>query len=126
MDGVTAVCAVSLYGGCGLRLWYGRGDLQGGHRGRWPAWFLGRLTSFIGRAGPVREVAGMLGEHRLVTVTGSGLVGKTRLAGQVARGVAGRFADGVWLAELAPVHDGGRGRITPFRRRSQLGSTTHA
>jgi predicted ATPase/DNA-binding CsgD family transcriptional regulator len=62
-------------------------------------------TSFIGRAGAVREVAGLLADHRLVTVTGPGGVGKTRLAGQVARAVAGRFADGAWLAELAPVQD---------------------
>jgi predicted ATPase len=40
-----------------------------------------------------------------VTVTGPGGAGKTRLAGQVARRVAGRFADGAWLAELAPVRD---------------------
>ena len=64
------------------------------------------LTSFIGRAGPLREVAVLLEEHRLVTVTGPGGVGKTRLAGQVARAVAGRFADGAWLAELAPVQAG--------------------
>ena len=63
------------------------------------------LTSFVGRAGPVREVAGLVGECRLVTVTGPGGVGKTRLAGEVARQVAGRFADGVWLVELAPVGD---------------------
>jgi hypothetical protein len=63
------------------------------------------LTSFVGRAGPVREVAGLLGECRLVTVTGPGGVGKTRLAGEVARQVAGRFADGVWLVELAPTGD---------------------
>ena len=63
------------------------------------------LTSFVGRDGPVREVAGLLAEHRLVTVTGPGGVGKTRLAGQVARAVAGRFADGAWLAELAPAGD---------------------
>jgi non-specific serine/threonine protein kinase len=63
------------------------------------------LTSFVGRDGPVREVAGLLQEHRLVTVTGPGGVGKTRLASQVARAVAGRFADGAWLAELAPVGD---------------------
>ena len=67
--------------------------------------FPAELTSFIGRDGPVREVAGLLAEHRLVTVTGPGGVGKTRLAGQVARAVAGRFADGVWLAELAPAGD---------------------
>ena len=63
------------------------------------------LTSFVGRAGPVREVAGLLEEYRLVTVTGPGGVGKTRLAGEVARRVAARFADGAWLAELAPVRD---------------------
>ena len=64
------------------------------------------LTSFVGRAETVREVAGLLGEYRLVTVTGPGGVGKTRLAGQVAGRVAGRFADGAWLAGLAPVRDG--------------------
>jgi predicted ATPase len=63
------------------------------------------LTSFIGRAGAVHQVAGLLEQYRLVTVTGPGGVGKTRLAGEVARRVAGRFADGVWLAELAPVRD---------------------
>ena len=63
------------------------------------------LTSFVGRAGAVREVAGLLEEYRLVTVTGPGGVGKTRLAGEVARQVAARFADGAWLAELAPVRD---------------------
>ena len=67
--------------------------------------FPAALTSFIGRAGPVREVAGLLEQHRLVTVTGPGGVGKTRLAGEVARAVAGRFADGAWLAELAPVRN---------------------
>ena len=63
------------------------------------------LTSFVGRAGAVREVGGLLEEYRLVTVTGPGGVGKTRLAGEVARRVAARFADGAWLAELAPVRD---------------------
>ena len=63
------------------------------------------LTSFVGRDGAVREVAGLLEEYRLVTVTGPGGVGKTRLAGEVARQVAARFADGAWLAELAPVRD---------------------
>ena len=67
--------------------------------------FPAALTSFVGRAGPVREVAGLLERHRLVTVAGPGGVGKTRLAGQVARAVAGRFADGAWLAELAPAGD---------------------
>ena len=60
-------------------------------------------TSFVGRAGPDRKVAALLEEYRLVTVTGPGGVGKTRLASEVARQVAGRFADGAWLVELAPV-----------------------
>ena len=63
------------------------------------------LTSFVGRAGELDEVAGLLDEYRLVTVTGPGGVGKTRLAAEVARRVAGRFADGVWLVELARVQE---------------------
>jgi hypothetical protein len=46
--------------------------------------FPAELTSFVGRAGPAREVAGLLEEYRLVTVTGPGGAGKTRLAGRVA------------------------------------------
>ena len=67
--------------------------------------FVPTLTSFIGRVTAVGEVAGLLGEFRMVTVTGPGGVGKTRLASEVAWQVADRFADGVWLAELAAVKD---------------------
>jgi predicted ATPase/DNA-binding CsgD family transcriptional regulator len=67
--------------------------------------FLPALTSFVGRAGEVDEVAGLLGEYRLVTVTGPGGVGKSRLAIEVAKRVAGRFADGAWLVTLAAVGD---------------------
>ena len=67
--------------------------------------FPAALTRFVGRAGAVQEVAGLLDQHRLVTVTGPGGAGKTRLAGEVATAVADRFADGVWLAELAAVRD---------------------
>jgi predicted ATPase/DNA-binding CsgD family transcriptional regulator len=67
--------------------------------------FPAALTSFIGRAGPVREVAGLLAEHRLVTVAGPGGSGKTRLASEVAKRVADRFVDGVWLVELASLQD---------------------
>jgi predicted ATPase/class 3 adenylate cyclase/DNA-binding CsgD family transcriptional regulator len=63
------------------------------------------LTSFIGRAGPLAEVTGLLERGRLVTISGPGGSGKTRVAGVVARRVADRFADGVWLVELAPVAD---------------------
>src|SRR5580704_17179030 len=63
------------------------------------------LTSFVGRAGVVAVSSSQLAQYRLVTVTGPGGAGKTRLAGQVARQVAGQFADGVWLAELAAARD---------------------
>ena len=66
------------------------------------------LTSFVGRTGAVRDVADLLGAGRLVTVLGPGGVGKTRLVGEVARQVAARYADGVWLAELAAITDPGR------------------
>ena len=67
--------------------------------------FPAALTSFVGRPGVAAELAAQLGEHRLVTLTGPGGAGKTRLAGQVALQAAGQFADGVWLAELAAVRD---------------------
>ena len=63
------------------------------------------LTSFVGRAEALRAAGDLLAEYRLVTVTGPGGVGKTRLAGEVARQVADRFADGARLVELAPVAD---------------------
>jgi predicted ATPase/DNA-binding CsgD family transcriptional regulator len=63
------------------------------------------LTSFVGRAAEVAELSATLAERRLVTVTGPGGVGKTRVAEQVARRIADRFADGVWLVELASGSD---------------------
>ena len=81
---------------------------RGGHRGRGVHGFPAALTSFIGRAGPVGEVTALVERGRLVTVTGPGGAGKTRLSGEVARQVAGRFADGAWLAELAQVQARGR------------------
>jgi len=77
-----------------------RSDAAGSMHG-----FPAALTSFVGRAAAVAEVAHQLRRYRLVTVTGPGGGGKTRLAGEVARQVAGQFADGVWLAELAAVRD---------------------
>jgi predicted ATPase/DNA-binding CsgD family transcriptional regulator len=74
-------------------------ELAGGGLHGFPA----ALTSFVGRAGPVREVEGLLADYRLVTVTGPGGAGKTRLASEVADRVAAGFADGVWLVELAAV-----------------------
>jgi len=67
--------------------------------------FVPALTSFVGREPEVGKAAGLLRNYRLVTLTGPGGVGKTRLAAEVARRVAGRFADGVWLVELAAVQE---------------------
>jgi predicted ATPase/DNA-binding CsgD family transcriptional regulator len=67
--------------------------------------FPASLTSFVGRAQATHQIAAQLAEYRLVTLAGPGGAGKTRLAGEVAKQVAGRFADGVWLAELAAVRD---------------------
>ncbi len=63
------------------------------------------LTHFIGRECEMREVRQLLAEHRLVTLTGAGGVGKTRLALAVAEDLVGAFADGVWQADLAPLTD---------------------
>src|ERR1700749_4043856 len=71
--------------------------------------FPAALTSFVGGAPVVDEIAGHLSQYRLVTLTGPGGAGKTRLAGEVARRVAGRVADGGWLAELAAGRDPGQG-----------------
>jgi predicted ATPase len=59
------------------------------------------LTDLIGRAAAVAELRALLTERRLVTLTGPGGVGKTRLAIEVATQSAGAFPDGVWLVELA-------------------------
>jgi predicted ATPase/DNA-binding CsgD family transcriptional regulator len=67
--------------------------------------FVPELTSFVGRAGDVDALARLLGQHRLVTITGPGGAGKSRLAKQVAALTRDRFADGAWMVELAAVHD---------------------
>jgi predicted ATPase/DNA-binding SARP family transcriptional activator len=64
-----------------------------------------RLTSFIGREEEIDRVAKLLEENRLVTLTGPGGAGKTRLAVESAERLTERMPGGVWLAELAPVGD---------------------
>ena len=63
------------------------------------------LTSFIGRATECAAVQDLLTTARLVTLTGPGGCGKTRLALQVARAVSGGFADGVSFIDLASISD---------------------
>src|SRR5204863_9309568 len=60
-----------------------------------------QLSSLIGREDAVAEIAELVRAQRLVTVSGVGGVGKTRLALEVGAEVAGEFADGVWMVELA-------------------------
>jgi MoxR-like ATPase len=60
---------------------------------------------FIGRESEAGEVQAAVKAHRLVTLTGVGGVGKTRLALEVAARLAGGFPDGVWFFELAAVTD---------------------
>jgi class 3 adenylate cyclase len=64
-----------------------------------------QLTSFIGREQAMAEVKQCLATSRLVTLTGSGGCGKTRLALQVAADLLEEYAGGVWLVELAPLVD---------------------
>ena len=61
------------------------------------------FTSFVGRERQIAEVRRELTRARLVTLTGPGGVGKTRLAEEAARGLIAEYADGVWLVDLAPV-----------------------
>jgi len=61
------------------------------------------VSSFIGRERELEQTGAALGGARVVTLTGPGGVGKTRLALQAAGQALSRFADGAWLAELAPV-----------------------
>jgi predicted ATPase len=63
------------------------------------------LTTFIGREKEQAEIEQLLTTHRLVTLTGSGGVGKTRLSLQVGGHILDRFANGVWFVELAPLGD---------------------
>jgi predicted ATPase/class 3 adenylate cyclase len=63
------------------------------------------FTRFVGRNREIAELTAIVARNRLVTLTGVGGVGKTRLALQVARRLVSEFADGVWLVELAPLGD---------------------
>jgi predicted ATPase/class 3 adenylate cyclase len=65
-----------------------------------------QLTSFVGREAEMKHVTELLRERALVTLTGVGGVGKTRLALQIAADVALEFRDGAWLCELGPLTDG--------------------
>jgi predicted ATPase/class 3 adenylate cyclase/DNA-binding CsgD family transcriptional regulator len=62
-----------------------------------------QLTNFVGRQAQMAELRQLLIENRLVTLTGAGGAGKTRLAIEVSSGLTGEFGDGVWYVDLAPI-----------------------
>src|SRR5689334_18814176 len=62
-----------------------------------------QLTTFVGRAGQIGDVRSLVRDNRLVTLTGAGGAGKTRLAVEVAAQLSNDFDDGVWWVDLAPV-----------------------
>jgi len=73
----------------------------GSGRGALPA----ELTSFVGRRRELSETRRLLAASRMLTLTGVGGVGKTRLALRMAAGVRRTFPDGVWFVELAALND---------------------
>ena len=77
-----------------------------------------QLTSFVGRESELAEIRRRLYKNRLVTVSGVGGLGKTRISLQAAADVLDDFADGVWFVELAPLDDP---RLVPQAVASVLG-----
>ena len=65
-----------------------------------------QVTSFVGREAEIAEITALVERHRLVTLVGSGGVGKTRLSLHVANNRLDGFRDGVWFIELAPLASG--------------------
>jgi hypothetical protein len=59
------------------------------------------LTSFVGREADLRSLKGLLGTSRMVTLTGTGGAGKSRLAAEVAKANQALWPDGAWWIELA-------------------------
>ena len=66
-----------------------------------------RLTSFVGRSQELQELSELLEASRLLTLTGPGGIGKTRLALETARRMRAQFPGGIWWIDLAPVRDPG-------------------
>jgi len=64
-----------------------------------------QVTSFIGREKEISEIGKLIAANRIVTLTGSGGAGKTRLSLQVGADKLNQFVDGAWFVELAPVTD---------------------
>ena len=63
------------------------------------------LPPLIGRAQDLVDLQQLVNEHRLVTLTGGGGIGKSRMAQAIGKALRGQYSDGVWIVELAPVSD---------------------
>jgi predicted ATPase/class 3 adenylate cyclase/DNA-binding CsgD family transcriptional regulator len=74
-----------------------------------------QLTSFVGRDRQIKDLRQLLADNRLVTLTGAGGAGKTRLAVEIAARIAPEFRDGVWCVDLAPVTHPGVVPVTVAR-----------
>ena len=70
------------------------------------------ISELVGRDDVLGEILSLAAAHRLVTLTGAGGIGKTRLALAAARRLLPQFADGVWLAEFSPIADPGLVPVT--------------
>src|SRR5207249_2064268 len=69
-------------------------------------------TRFIGREKELAECARLMGDTRLLTLTGTGGCGKTRLALRLAENLLATFPDGVWAVDLAPLQEAHRVALT--------------
>jgi predicted ATPase/DNA-binding winged helix-turn-helix (wHTH) protein len=93
------------------------------------------VSDFIGRREELQELTDLINRHRLVTIVGSGGIGKTRLALELGLSLLPQFENGVWRAQLAPLNDpelvanatttalglqGGAGQWPPERRAAAL------
>ena len=79
-----------------------------------------QLSSFVGRERELAEIGKLLRSTRLLTLTGAGGLGKTRLTLHIAADLLDEFSDGVWFVELAPLSDA---RLVPQAVASALGAT---
>lgn len=74
-----------------------------------------QLTSFVGRQAQMAELLQMVSSHRLVTLTGAGGSGKTRLAVEVASQLLTEFSEGIWYVDLAPITNSAVAPLTVAR-----------